>query len=174
MLEGFFRGGVLLVVGLAIGLAAIWYLSIVYQQIFGTTQIVIDQFVLIRKESEADDKLGTALAQMLQARLQALGNELQEAQAGLTANASPVTATTGQLLRGVQFFDQRIGLKTTLLQPFDVKLSVAGVDVGGVIPWLQRSLAKRRTLRFAVYSEGDEAEIVTKRWASRKGLSASP
>jgi len=160
MLEGFFRGGVLLVVGLAIGLAAIWYLSIVYQQIFGTTQIVIDQFVLIRKESEADDKLGTALAQMLQARLQALGSELQEAQAGLTANASPVTATTGQLLRGVQFFDQRIGLKTTLLQPFDVKLSVAGVDVGGVIPWLQRSLAKRRTLRFAVYSEGDEAEIV--------------
>jgi hypothetical protein len=89
MLEGFFRGGVLLVVGLAIGLAAIWYLSIVYQQIFGTTQIVIDQFVLIRKESEADDKLGTALAQMLQARLQALGSELQEAQAGLTANASP-------------------------------------------------------------------------------------
>jgi hypothetical protein len=117
MLEGFFRGGVLLVVGLAIGLAAIWYLSIVYQQIFGTTQIVIDQFVLIRKESEADDKLGTALAQMLQARLQALGSELQEAQAGLTANANPVTATTGQLLRGVQFFDQRIGLKRPCCSP---------------------------------------------------------
>lgn len=157
MLEGTIRIGLLVLIGLAIVLAVLWYLSILYQEIRGTGQVVINEIVVVEEDGKVNDKVGKPLAQMLQARLQALVRELQDAQDGLTS-----VPTEGKIigpLRGVQFFDQRIGLQTTLLQPVDLKLTVAGVDVGGLIPWLQRGFTNRRTLNFTIYKEGNAAQV---------------
>jgi C1A family cysteine protease len=162
MFEGTIRVGLLILIGLAIVLAAIWYLSVLYQEIRGGGEAVIDALVVVEQDGKVNDDVGKPLAQMLQARLQALARELQDAQNGLTTSPSPSTLTGGKFfgpLRGVQFFDPRIGLQTTLLQPIDLELSVAGVDVGGLIPWLQRGFTNRRTLHFTIYKEGNDALI---------------
>src|ERR1700675_716367 len=162
MFEGTIRVGLLVLVGLAIGLALLWYLSILYQEMRGSGQAVIDALDVVEQDGKVNDDVGKPLAQMLQARLQALARELQNAQDGLTRNPGSSTSTGGRFfgpLRGVQFFDPRIGLQTALLQPIDLKLSVAGVDVGGLIPWLQRGFTNRRTLHFTIYKEGNEAQV---------------
>jgi hypothetical protein len=117
MLEGGIRVGFLVVMGLIVGLAVIWYLSVIYQEVVGTGRVVIEPFNIVQEDGKFDDKLGLALAQMLQARFQALARELQDAQTGLTTNATAQTLTAGKFygpLTGVQFFNQRIGLQTTL------------------------------------------------------------
>jgi hypothetical protein len=162
MLEGTIRVGLLILFGLVIVLAALWYLSVLYQEFRPSGQVVIDEFVLVEHDGKVNGDVGKPLAQMLQARLQTLARELQEAQEGLTTSVSPSALSGGKFfgpLRGVQFFDQRIGLQTSLLQPIELKLSVAGVDVGGLIPWLQRGFTKRRTLHFTIYMEGNEAQV---------------
>jgi hypothetical protein len=45
------------------------------------------------------------------------------------------------------------------LQPIDIKLSVGGVDVGGILPWLQRWLSSRRTLHLTLYLQETEVQI---------------
>src|SRR6266480_3801397 len=50
-------------------------------------------------------------------------------------------------------------LNTSLLQPIDMKLSVGGMDVGRILPWLQRRISSRRTLHFTLYSHGGETEV---------------
>ena len=162
MLEGTIRIGVLILAGLAIALAFLWYVSILYQEIRGTGQVVIDELAVIEPDGKVNGDVGRPLAQMLQARVQTLTRELSDAQEALTKSASSATLTGGRYLgplRGVEFFDPRKGLQTALLQPVDLKLSVAGVDVGGLIPWLQRGFANRRTLHFTIYRTGNDAQV---------------
>lgn len=40
-----------------------------------------------------------------------------------------------------QLFTQTADIHINMLDPADVKLSVAGVDVGGSLPWMQSFLA---------------------------------
>src|SRR5215510_4511883 len=162
MLEEIIRVGFLIVVGLALGVGIVWYLSFLYREITGTSHVVIDRFVVVRNDGKGDDDLGKALAQMLQVRLQALASELRDAEAGLTTNVSASALTGKQSVTpvgDVRLWTQAVSLQTSLLQPVDMKLSVAGVEVGGLIPWIQRGLTSRRTLQFTVYLQGNEAQI---------------
>jgi hypothetical protein len=159
-LDDAIRIGILVAVGLALLLTVAWYLRFVYQEISGTGQVVIDQFTVIRADGKSDADTGNALAQMLQARLQSLVRELRDAQTELATNASAPIGTEGRLdtpLGGTRVVEG--GIETSLLDPVDMKLSVAGVDVGGVVPWIQRSLISRRTLHFAVHLEEADAQV---------------
>jgi Papain family cysteine protease len=162
MFEDVIRVGFLVLIGLALTIAVVWYVGFTIQEIRGTGQVVIDPFTVVRDDGKGDDQLGQALAQMLQVRLQSLARELRDAQAALTTDVSASALTRKQVVAtvgNVRLWTQAVSLQTGLLQPVDMKLSVAGVDVGGVIPWLQRRLTSRRTLHFTMYLQGDEAQV---------------
>jgi hypothetical protein len=99
---------------------------------------------------------------MLQARLQSLVRELRDAQAGFTTNVRAPALAQGAPaapVGDVRLWTQTVALQTGLLQPMDIKLSVGGVDVGGILPWLQRWLSSRRTLHFTLYLQETETQI---------------
>jgi hypothetical protein len=98
---------------------------------------------------------------MLHARLQTIEHDLNVSQKMLlsAAEATSVNNTTMPVdhqksVTSVvpQLFATRgVSLETTLLEPAQVKIAVGGVDVSGVVPWLQRLLIARRTLEFTYY-----------------------
>lgn len=148
--------------GLTLLTVVIWFLGFLVQEIRGTGEIVIAPVTVIDNEGKGNDELGRALAQMLQARLQTLERELRNAQEGFTTNvrapALAQTATT-TLVGDVRLWTQVVSLQTGLLQPTEMKLSVAGVEVGGMLPWFQRQLSSQRTLHFTIYRQASEAQI---------------
>jgi hypothetical protein len=79
MLDNAIRVSFLILAGFTLGIAVIWYLGLLYQEIRGTGQIVIDPLTVIDNGGKTNDELGKALAQMLQARLQSLVRELRDA-----------------------------------------------------------------------------------------------
>lgn len=162
MLDDAMRVSFLVLAGLTLGIAAICYLNLLYQEIRGTGQIVIEPLCVIDNGGRANDELGKALAQMLQARLQSLVCELRDAQAGFTTKA-PTSVSSREApadtLGEVRLWAKPVELQTGLLQPIDIKLQVGGVDVGGILPWLQRRLSSRRTLHFTLYLLDSEVQI---------------
>ena len=176
------RVSFLVLVGLALAIGVTWYVGFLYQEIRGNGQIVIDRFTVVQAEGKGNEELGDALAQMLQVRLQSLVRELRDAQAGLTSpadiseSAELQSATLIRNIRNVRFWNQPLSLQTALLQPAELKLSVAGLDVGGIVPWVQRGLTSRRTLHFTIYMQSDEVQIYGSVGAlglSRRGLRLS-
>lgn len=143
-------------------LVSLWLLNAVFQQMTGGGRIVLDEFTVVRADGKTDEEFGKGLAQGLQARLPVLMRELDDAQAGLDAAATasdPASVAAARQSIGLPKIIPPGGLTTSLLQPVDLKLSVAGVDVGGLIPWLQLKLTTNRTLYFTISVEDDKAEI---------------
>ena len=160
MLDDGIRIGLLVLVGLTLAIVLVWYVRFLYQEVTGSGQVVIDRFTVIREDGTADEATGNALAQMLQARLPSLARELRDAQTELATNASAPQGTEGRLdklIGGTQMVES--GINTSLLEPIDMTLSVAGVDVGGILPWIQRSITSRRTLHFAVYLQTSGTQV---------------
>jgi len=141
-------------------LALTWYVHYCYQEIRHTGQIVIDPLTVVDDSGKRNEDIGGALALMLQMRLESLAAELRDAQAGLTTSSMPSSPEAAIARVGdVRLWTQDVALRTGLLTPVEMKLSVGGVDVGGVIPWLQRRLSNRRTLHFTLYSHGNQAQV---------------
>ncbi len=163
-----FKIGILVLVGFALALAVAWYLHYCYQEISGTAEVVIDPLTWIEDSGKSNEDVGRALALMLQTRLASLTEDLRNAQTGLTSTSpetAPVVVTPiggGGVVApigGLRLFGQDVVLRVGLVTPVDMKLAVGGVEVGGVIPWLQRRLSNRRTLHFTIYSRAGEAQV---------------
>lgn len=160
----------------ALILISIWYVSFCFQEITGTGRVVIDPLTVVSDDGKSSAGLGTALAQMLQSDLESRASEFQNAQKELALTSSPNSRAAGSSSPGTQA-SEVVGnvrgwtpdvpfkifllkpLNTSLLRPIKMKLSVGGVDVGGILPWLQRKISSRRTLHFTLYSHGDETEV---------------
>jgi hypothetical protein len=166
----------LVVGGLTLVLISIWYVSFCFEEITGTGRVVIDPLTVVTDDGKGNEDLGKALAQMLQSDLESRASEFQNAQYELALISSPSSQATGsspprlqgsEIVGNVRGWTPNVPLKifllrplsTSLLQPIDMKLSVAGMDVGGILPWLQKSISSRRTLHFTLYSHGDETEV---------------
>ena len=50
-------------------------------------------------------------------------------------------------------------IPTTLFEPVNIKASVGGVEVGGIISWLQRTLSHERTIAFTTSERADKVII---------------
>lgn len=153
------RIGFLILVGLALALAVAWYGHYCYQEIRGTAEVVIDPLTVVESGGNRSEDVGGTLALMLQARLESLTEELNDAQQGLESAPSSPTDVAVAPVGDVRLWTRDVALHTGLLQPVEMKLSVGGVEVGGVLTWLQRRLSNQRTLHFTVYSHGDEAQV---------------
>jgi hypothetical protein len=101
---------------------------------------------------------------MLEAQLGEVRQDMEASQRSLIkAQASP-SESQDKGISPVAFFApkslQQVSIPTELFEPLSVKVAVGGVEVGGILSWLQRWMVSERTLNFAVYYEGDKA-IVT-------------
>ncbi|HVP39025.1 MAG TPA: C1 family peptidase [Candidatus Saccharimonadales bacterium] len=163
MFDDTIRVTFLILVGLALTVAMIWYLGFLHREIRGTGQVVIDPFTVIDPSGKPNDELGKALAQLLQAHLQSLVRELGDAQAGFTKDVQTPAmvqgAPAGQV-GDVRLWTQPVALHADLFQPINLKLSVGGVDVGGILPWLQQRLSSRRTLHFTLCPQAGQAQVL--------------
>jgi hypothetical protein len=176
MIDDTIRIVFLVLSGLALAMVAIWYVNFCFEEVTGTGRVVIDPLTVITDDGKGSDELGRALAQMLQADLESRASEFQNAQQELALTSSPNFQTTGasspdtrpiEVVGNVRGWTPDVPLKifllkplnTSLLQPVDMKLSVGGMDVGGILPWLQRRISSRRTLHFTFYSHGDDTEV---------------
>jgi hypothetical protein len=178
MIDDAVRIAFLVLSGLALVLISIWYVYFCFQEITGTGRVVIDPLTVVTDDGKgSSDALGKTLAQMLQSDLESRVSEFQNAEKELAlttsagprrAEASSLTAQGAEVVGNVRGWTPDVPLKifllkplgTGLLQPIDMKLSVGGMDVGGILPWLQRKISSRRTLHFTLYSHGDETEVV--------------
>lgn len=141
-------------------LANIVFVRSLWQSIH-SSDIVIAPLLIVGEKAE-DTKLGDPLAHMLQGRLQSIAAELQAAQDSLrTAPLSPELPLTGSAeeLAGLILPTSSVRIPTALLEPVNLNIAVGGVEVGGVLPWLQRKLTRPRTLTFAVLIKNDTATI---------------
>ena len=176
MMDDAIRIVFLVLSGLVLALISISYVYFCFQEITGTGRVVIDPVTVVTDDGKGSDELGKALAQMLQADLESRASEFQNAQKELTLTPAPNTQVTepsspvthaSEVVGNVRGWTPDVPLKlsllkplnTGLLQPVDMKLSVGGMDVGGILPWLQKRISSRRTLHFTLYAHGDETEV---------------
>jgi hypothetical protein len=157
-----FRVGFVVVFGLILAIAVAWYAHTAYQLFTGRGQVVIDPLTVFDGAGRQDADLGKALAHMLQVRLQSLDAELRAAETALSAPVAPHAPDVERLgdIRQMPLWKENIALDTRLLEPIDLKLDVGGVEVGGVIAWLQRQLTGQKTLHFTIYKIGDQVRVV--------------
>src|SRR5215510_897276 len=163
-----FYGGV----GIILIAAICWYVSSLYAALTGKGEVVIAPFEVIRMNGELDKTRGVALAHMLQAQLREIERDIETAQTQLMGQppqgrAAPLEEGAIQLAGALPFtripipavLIQGVGLHTKLLDPAEVKVSVAGVEVGGVFSWLQRQLVNQRTVIFTVYEKKQSVRV---------------
>jgi hypothetical protein len=169
MINDLFRLGLLSLIGMGLILVTTSYLTFLYREFVGAGSIVIEPFTIVGEDGKEDTERGKALAQALQGRLQTLVSELRQAEdqlaqgsaasetlpgADVPPRAVPGGVTGAQIPASNPLISPRLNsLKTGLFESIDFKLSVAGLEVGGMMPWLQRRVFSRRTLHFAVFMQ---------------------
>jgi hypothetical protein len=144
-----------LVIGAVLLFANIWYLRAL-RSLFASSDYVIMPFRIVGKE-DPGGALGIALAQMLQARLKNIAENLADAQQQLDPTrprppAIPRPQPVARITFAPMISATTITMPTSLLEPANIKLSVAGVEVSGAVAWLQNLLVRQRTLAFTLYS----------------------
>jgi hypothetical protein len=159
--------------GLALFGALVWYVGSAGHALFGGGDVVIVPFTIVESHEAKQAARGAALAKMLQARLQEFEHDIAVSQeemmeeratnvpvAGQPVASGPVATTGIAPMVPILFAAQGAALQTRLLEPAQINITVGGVEVGGVIPWLQRLLVNRQTLEFTCY-EKDDSVIVS-------------
>jgi Thermolysin metallopeptidase, alpha-helical domain len=171
VLDSFIKLTFYVCAGLALFGALLWYMQSVYETVTGRGDIVILPLTVAGSNNAASDGRGDALAGQLLAHLQQIETDLIRSQDRLMRGNVPSAPAPGSsvatkatpklaLVPLVFFPPQGVALQARLFKPAEMKISVGGVDVGGVIPWLQRHLVTRRTLQLTYY-ETDHSAIVS-------------
>ena len=147
-----------LLVGLALLTVNVWFVRNVYYALLEQAAVVIAPFQVVGKD-DAEGKLGTALATMLVARLGRIREEMKASALALRAarqrEGQPVIQTLDAPEPASGWVPER------LFAPLDLKMTVGGVEVGGLIAWIHRTLSRDSILQVAVHYDGDRAIAVT-------------
>ena len=170
MLDGFVRIVFYAGVGLTLMGSLAWFVNSAYGELTGRGDLVIAPFKIAESGDAKDGARGEALARMLQVRLQQIERDLDVSQTALmdgfnqhtlTSQAAGAAASAPPTsIAPTLFVTQGAALNTRLLDPTPIKIAVAGVDVGVILPWLQRWFANRRTLELTYYKK-NKAVIVS-------------
>ena len=96
---------------------------------------------------------------MMAARLSHIQGQLKALQ---TAVQEPQTAgDVGNLSVTTLFVPRAVIIPTTLLEPVNIKATVAGVEVGGIISWLRRTLSSERAIALTTSRERADKVIIS-------------
>jgi hypothetical protein len=158
-IDNLIHAAIYLVLGFVLLIANVWFIRLVGNGLRGG-ELVIVPFQVIEQKDD-DGKLASALAYMLQARLRKIGTDLEISQNILmepprSAVSRPDGTPTSIIPR---IWASPVDIPVKLLDPVNIDVAVGGVQVGKVLPAIQRSIVKSRTLTFTVYYEGERAII---------------
>ena len=149
----------------------VWYVRAVYQSMTGG-DLVIAPVKIVGGTGDAGIA-GETLARMIISKLQSLEWDLQQSQLALQRIDSPPSDTSeksagvgpfstgrpGGVTAGILGTPKTAALNAQLFEPTNIDVKVAGVDVGGLLPRIQRYFVSDRTLAFSVSWEGKTATI---------------
>src|SRR3954468_9491177 len=160
---------VYVVLGIAVMAVNVWYARAVYRTVSGGDLVIAP--VKIVGGSGDSSVLGDALARMVISRIQAIEWDLQQSQISLQQEGVPrtdeATLSAGSpapgaprgVTAGILGTPRTAGLNAQLFEPTSIDVKVAGVDVGGLLPRIQRWFVQDRTLAFTVYLQENSAVI---------------
>jgi hypothetical protein len=163
-MDNLIRFAAYLILGAVLLFCNIWYFRALRSS-FASNEYVIMPIRLVGKEDK-DGALGLALAQMLQARLKNIEHDLTDAQRQLSAVepekpiAAPSLPVTNKILFLPLISADTVKMPTSLLEPSNINVTVAGVQVSGAVAWIQNLLVRQRTLTFTIYVAGENKMIV--------------
>jgi hypothetical protein len=161
---------VYLTLGIALVALNAWYAGAVYRS-FAGGDLVIAPVKMVGATGDAA-AAGETLARMIISKLQSLEWDLRQSQSALRPDDSkkdagkkpdvagpPPTARLGGVTAGILGTPKTAVLNAQLFEPTTIDVKVAGVDVGGLLPRIQRWFVADRTLAFSVSWEGKTATI---------------
>jgi hypothetical protein len=175
-MEVFFRAAFYLITGIALVGACTWYVQSLVQAVTGRGEVVIAPFEVVGSANGKDR--GVALAHMLHARLREIERDLRVSQRELTSAHGAVPAgptpgasgsqgsagaasanRTADAISMPQLLTQPVEMRAGLLEPADINISVGGVQVGGVVAWMQRQISNPRTLVLTIYERKNGVQV---------------
>lgn len=147
----------LLAIGILLIALNLWYLrTIKYAFFTDELPTIIGPFQVV-SENENERGQGVAMAHMLRARLSRIRQELESSAKSLEA-AKSMSFTGG--IRPDLPSASLITLPDKVFEPLVIDLSVAGVEVGGLLSRVHRLLVEDRILRIVVELQKDKAIVV--------------
>ena len=147
------------VVGLVLVVANLWFVRSVYTHFLSTDYVIAPFNVLDPSGHTATDKAGEALAQMLASQLANIQAGLEAAQTAAANQPRPGSDPIRSPVVTTLFVSRAVDIPTGLFQPVEIDVSVGGVEVSGLLSWVQRTLAQRRVLTFTTYEKGDRSIV---------------
>lgn len=155
---------VYLAVGVALVACNVWYVRALYQSMTGGDLVVAPVKVVGGTEDAAI--VGETLARLIISKLQSLEWDLRQSQSALkdaakrtNPAAAPPPATPAGVTAGILDTPKTAVLNAQLFEATNIDVKVAGVDVGGLLPHIQRWFVADRTLAFSVSWEGKTANV---------------
>ena len=141
---------VFLATGIVLLVVNAWYLSIVYHSIKGGGLVIAP--IRIVGAPAGTSGMDESLARMLLVRLRSITADLEQSQTSLKSDQGSTEAGVGQTGGVSTLFaaPRTVRLEAQLFEPTDFDVKVAGVEVGGLLPWFQRWFVEDRTLSFTV------------------------
>jgi hypothetical protein len=132
-----------------------WFARSVYRAFVPNEFVIAPFHVVGRTDAET---VSLILASQLRARLEDLLKRLK------LGARRPAAQVGGSVTPGMEpvvtlFIPEQVEIPTGLLKPIDLQVSVGGVDVVGLLAWLQAKLIPPVTLSFAVSFDGDQALV---------------
>jgi len=139
-------------VGLLLLVANLWFVRSLYA-VVAPREFVIVPFRVMGAEKLGPDSSGV-LATLLKSRI----DEVQERLNRGLRPPGDGAAVTGPAVTTL-FLIRPVELPTGLFEPFKLEVGVAGVQVGGILSWLQTRLVPQRQLAFTLGISGEKAVV---------------
>jgi hypothetical protein len=143
---------VYVVVGVIVLAINVWFFRALYQSVSGGDLVVAP--VKVIGSSGDTTALGETLARMLIVKIQEIEWGLEQSQSSLrqaeaaktgTPNtSSEISETSGGVTGGIFGTPKTAGLNAHLFEPTSIDIKVGGVDVGGLLPRIQRWFVEDR------------------------------
>ncbi|MDJ0945581.1 MAG: hypothetical protein QNJ30_19105 [Kiloniellales bacterium] len=145
-------------IGLVLLTANLWFLRAVYRQ-FLDSEYVISPFNIVDPKGKTPEGAGLAMAQMMAGRLVSIQTQLEAARETPAPGPSDPSDTADPLGATALFITRPVEIPTDLFEPVEIRASVGGVEVGGLLSYLQRQLAVERAIHFSLHQQADNAVL---------------
>jgi hypothetical protein len=146
------RGFLWIAVGLLLLAANVWFVRSLY------ALVAPREFVIVPFRVMGADKLGPDASGVLATLLKSRIDEVQDRLNRGLAPPGDGPMTAGPAVTTL-FLARPVELPTGLFEPLNVEIGVAGVQVGGILSWLQTRLVPERQLAFTLGISGDRAIV---------------
>jgi hypothetical protein len=162
---------VYLTLGVVLVALNVCYVRVLYQSLTGRGDLVVAPVRILGGTGDAT-AAGETLARMIISKLQSLEWDLQNSQAalqkgpkatnlasGMGSTDAPSAPSLGGVTAGVLGTPKTAVLNAQLFEPTNIDVKVAGVEIGRLLPGVQRWFMADRTLVFSVSWQGTTATI---------------